>query len=226
MCRWLRLSGEEMRAISETFAGRLAGGVTTTCLCWKITRRDGQVLRLTEHDAPLTVAGERYESGVGLEGAVFRQVAGLAPGQASARGALNHDAITEEDLEAGLWDGAQVDVWRVDWQSPEERVHVWSGRLSEIRRGALGFEAELVSLKADLERPVGRVYARRCDAVLGDARCGVDVGAFPGAVCDHRFETCRDVFGNVENFRGFPHIPGTDFVLAGPAATGNEGGRR
>jgi uncharacterized phage protein (TIGR02218 family) len=32
------------------------------------------------------------------------------------------------------------------------------------------------------------------------------------AGCDKRFETCRDRFGNAVNFRGFPHIPGNDFL--------------
>ncbi|WP_025898615.1 DUF2163 domain-containing protein [Sneathiella glossodoripedis] len=34
---------------------------------------------------------------------------------------------------------------------------------------------------------------------------------YPG--CDKRFATCRDVFANVENFRGFPHVPGLDALL-------------
>jgi uncharacterized phage protein (TIGR02218 family) len=32
------------------------------------------------------------------------------------------------------------------------------------------------------------------------------------AGCDKRFDTCRDRFHNAVNFRGFPHIPGNDFV--------------
>ncbi|HEX5516630.1 MAG TPA: DUF2163 domain-containing protein [Pseudolabrys sp.] len=36
------------------------------------------------------------------------------------------------------------------------------------------------------------------------------------AGCDKRFETCRDRFNNAVNFRGFPHIPGNDFVIAHP----------
>jgi uncharacterized phage protein (TIGR02218 family) len=36
------------------------------------------------------------------------------------------------------------------------------------------------------------------------------------AGCDKRFETCRDRFANVANFRGFPHVPGNDFVIAYP----------
>ncbi len=44
------------------------------------------------------------------------------------------------------------------------------------------------------------------------------------AGCDKRFATCRDRFANVANFRGFPHIPGNDFVIAAPdAGAGNDG---
>jgi uncharacterized phage protein (TIGR02218 family) len=34
------------------------------------------------------------------------------------------------------------------------------------------------------------------------------------AGCDKRFATCRDRFDNIVNFRGFPHIPGNDFVVS------------
>jgi uncharacterized phage protein (TIGR02218 family) len=33
------------------------------------------------------------------------------------------------------------------------------------------------------------------------------------AGCDKRFDTCRARFDNAVNFRGFPHIPGNDFIL-------------
>jgi uncharacterized phage protein (TIGR02218 family) len=46
------------------------------------------------------------------------------------------------------------------------------------------------------------------------------------AGCDKRFATCRDRFANTVNFRGFPHIPGNDFLVAYPVpgAPGNDGG--
>ncbi len=34
--------------------------------------------------------------------------------------------------------------------------------------------------------------------------------------CDRRFATCKARFGNEVNFRGFPHIPGSDYVLRHP----------
>jgi len=46
------------------------------------------------------------------------------------------------------------------------------------------------------------------------------------AGCDKRFATCRDRFANAVNFRGFPHLPGNDFVAgtATPGAPGHDGG--
>lgn len=45
------------------------------------------------------------------------------------------------------------------------------------------------------------------------------------AGCDKRFETCRAKFANTLNFRGFPHLPGNDFVVsyAVPGEPGNDG---
>ena len=46
------------------------------------------------------------------------------------------------------------------------------------------------------------------------------------AGCDKRAETCAAKFGNFLNFRGFPHIPGDDWLASFPSsATANDGGR-
>ena len=48
------------------------------------------------------------------------------------------------------------------------------------------------------------------------------------AGCDKRFATCRDRFNNTVNFRGFPHIPGNDFIISvpTPGEPGNDGGSK
>jgi uncharacterized phage protein (TIGR02218 family) len=45
------------------------------------------------------------------------------------------------------------------------------------------------------------------------------------AGCDKAFATCHGRFANAVNFRGFPHIPGNDFVMSYPTAgaPGNDG---
>ena len=214
-----------MKLLPRETIDRLGGTVKTLCLCWRLVRRDGSIFGLTDHDKVLDIDTTRFEPGVSLQVGRFSQSADLKPGSADVEGALSSDLITDADLKAGLWDGCRAEVYRADWERPDlGLLHIWSGYFSEITIGAYGrFEARLVSLKSDLERPLGRVLQRQCDAVLGDERCRIEP---LGRTCDQRFETCRNVFGNVENYQGFPHLPGNDFVLSGPAADGNDGGKR
>ncbi len=45
------------------------------------------------------------------------------------------------------------------------------------------------------------------------------------AGCDKTFAICRQKFANALNFRGFPHMPGNDFVTSYPRADGANTGR-
>ncbi|BAQ17991.1 DUF2163 domain-containing protein [Methyloceanibacter caenitepidi] len=46
------------------------------------------------------------------------------------------------------------------------------------------------------------------------------------AGCDKQFGTCRAKFSNTANFRGFPHVPGNDFMLRVVSRSDkNDGGR-
>ena len=46
------------------------------------------------------------------------------------------------------------------------------------------------------------------------------------AGCDRQAATCQSKFNNFHNFRGFPHIPGEDWLLSYPTESGaNDGGR-
>jgi uncharacterized phage protein (TIGR02218 family) len=164
-----------MRNIPEELAARLASGVTTLAHVWRIERRDGERFAFTDHDAPLMFDDLTCEPLVGLSAGVVEKSKGLGVDTSSIVGALSSDAISETDLARGLWDGARVDLYRVDWSVPSLRVHLFAGRIGEVRRGAQAFEAELRGLQAALNVPVGRVFSRYCDADLGDARCALDV---------------------------------------------------
>ncbi|MBC7767546.1 MAG: DUF2163 domain-containing protein [Phycisphaerales bacterium] len=164
-----------MRNIPEVLAARLASGVTTLAYVWRIVRRDGEAFAFTDHDRALPFEALTCEPMAGLVAGAIEKSLGLGVDTASVSGALSSVAITEEDLARGLWDGAQVDLFRVDWSDPSLRVHLFAGRIGEVRRGVSAFEAELRGLQAALNTPVGRVFSRFCDADLGDARCGKDV---------------------------------------------------
>jgi hypothetical protein len=216
-----------MRDIPEELAARIESGAATLCHVWLLTRADGVRLGFTDHDRNMTVDGVECRAASGWTAGAAESGGGLTCGSLSASGALDDHAIREEDLDAGIYDGAGVDLWRVDWRRPDLRVRLQRSRLVRVRREGTGFIAEMEGPLSALERVVGRTFGRECDAVLGDDRCRVDLAAFPGATCDRRWTTCTGTFANGPNFQGFPDVPGDDFLTATPTEGGrNDGGSR
>lgn len=275
---------------------------TTIARAWAVGRADGLVLGFTDHDRSLRFEGIEFRPDSGLSAKAVVQGAGLAVDNSEAEGMLSDDAITEADLMAGRWDGAEVRLWEADWQKVADRRLVFRGSLGEVTRQGRAFRAELRGLGEALNRPLGRIYHPRCAAVLGDGQCrarldapgysataairvvsegqvftfdglpGFDLRWFergtltvtsgaasglrgvikrdlavPGgrgielwtglgmapavgdmvrlvAGCDKRPQTCRLKFNNFLNFRGFPHLPSEDWLIA-PQAAGNRVGR-
>jgi uncharacterized phage protein (TIGR02218 family) len=283
-----------MRAIDAGLAAHLAGGETSLAHCWKITRADALVLGFTDHDGAIGFAGTQFVPAHGLDGGEAPAKLGAQVETSEVLGVLHADAISEDDILLGRYDGAQVETWRVNWADAKERLLLRTDTIGEIVREDGVFRAELRSLQQGLNATHGRVYQGLCDARLGDGRCGVAldnsayravaevigfddpyrivvaglqafeanwfafgtaewtggrrVGLRDGVLtharvggadvlgfavkladwislgdtltvlagCDRRFATCKGKFGNSVNFRGFPHIPGSDYVLRHP----------
>ncbi|KKC39811.1 hypothetical protein WH87_06720 [Devosia epidermidihirudinis] len=283
-----------MRALDVGLAAHIAQGETTLCHCWKITRGDGVVLGFTDHDRALSFGGTGFVPAYGLDGGEVPAKLGAQVKTSEVLGVLHAEAITEDDILLGRYDGAVVETWRVNWGDVSQRLLLRSDAIGEIVREDGVFRAELRSAQVGLNATHGRIYQGLCDASLGDARCKVnlanpayqgfatviatddpfrlvvdglsgfapewfafgqalwtdgrrdglrdgvmshsrigsaDVLGFsarvgdwvvPGdtltvtAGCDRRFATCKAKFANAVNFRGFPHIPGSDYVLRHP----------
>jgi hypothetical protein len=204
-----------MRTLDIGFKAHIESGATTLATCWKITRSDEVVFGFTDHDQQLSFGGADYLPM--LDGSEVPARLGGQVDTGEVIGVLRSDAISEDDIAAGLFDGAGVETWRVNWCDVSQRVLLRRATIGEIVREDGQFRAELRSGQQALNRVRGRVYSPLCDAVLGDARCGVSHAHPDFALgCDRQLSTCRDRFDNVVNFRGFPHIPGNDFVLRYP----------
>ncbi|KQP60890.1 DUF2163 domain-containing protein [Methylobacterium sp. Leaf112] len=163
-----------MRTLPPDLAEHLAGGATTLCHCWALTRRDGVRFGFTDHDRDLTLAGMPYAARSGLEAAEASAELGFAVGGGEVAGALTALGITDADIAGGLYDGAGVETWLVDWTHPETSLLLDVGTLGEVRRAGGAFVAELRGLMDRLDVPTGRTFRATCSAELGDARCGLD----------------------------------------------------
>lgn len=291
-----------MRDIAPALQAKLDSGVTTLCRCWVIVRGDGVTQGFTDHDADVAVGAVACRAGTGLTGSEATQKLGLSVDSSELSGALNDDSLNEDDLAAGRYDAAAVELWLVDWSEPALRVLLAKGMLGEVKRAGTSFTAEVRGISERLNQDSGRLYTATCSADMGDGSCAIDLSSptyrgtatvaalqgtssftasglggyadgwfaagkltftgganagtsvevkshrnsgvvtlelwqqmpqpiSPGdtfavtAGCDKRFSTCHDRFNNIVNFRGFPHVPGNDFVVRYPvpAEPGNDG---
>ena len=294
-----------MRSVPAALQDKLDSGVTTLCRCWLFTRSDGVTQGFTDHDEDVALGAVTCRAGSGLSGSEAAQTFGLGVDGSELSGALANDSLNEDDLAAGRYDAAAVELWLVDWSEPSLSVLLAKGSLGEVKREGNAFTAEVRGLTDRLAQDTGRLYTTICSVDLGDSRCKIDLtnaayrgsgaviavsgtstfsasgldtfddgwftagkltfasGANAGlgvevkshrkdamvtfdlwqampqpitagdvfavtAGCDKRFQTCHDKFDNVVNFRGFPHIPGNDFVISYPVQgePGNDGKSR
>lgn len=293
-----------MRTLPAGMQAHLDSGTTTLCHCWRLTLASGERLGFTDHDRTLTFDGTSFEAAAGFTGSEIESSLGFSVDNLEASGALQSGRLDDTRLRAGDFDHAEVELWRVNWADVSQRLLMRKGHLGEVTYGDGAFQAEMRGLSHLLGQTRGRIYQHGCDAVLGDARCGVNANlpaysvtatvmavtgetlrvsgiaaaddwftrgralwlsgagqgrslavkrqrnmggedhitlwqapAFavaPGdqirltAGCDRQFSTCRGKFNNAANFRGFPHMPGNDFVtgFARQGDPANTGGKR
>ena len=278
-----------MKTLVPELQAHLQTGTTTLCYCWRLTLRSGEKMGFTDHDETVVFDGTNFEAQAGYTSSEVESSLGLSVDNLEASGALSSTRISDTRLNAGDFDHAQIEVWKVNWVDASQRVLQRKGHLGEVSYGQGHFKAEVRGLAHLLNQPKGRLYHYGCDAVLGDTRCGaslttftttatisavrensfdlsgiagfaddwftrgqlvfqsaanlgkavdvkrhravlgitrIDLWAAPKfsvtageqvnliAGCDKQFATCRTKFANAQNFRGFPHMPGSDFVMS------------
>src|SRR5690348_5935160 len=124
-----------MKNISSDLQAHLNSGTTTLCWCWKIVRGDGTALGFTDNDVAVSFDGVTYEAASGFTASEVQSTLGLAVDNLTVLGALSSGAITEGDLADGLYDNASIEIWRVNWGAPNQRVLMRKGNLGEVKRG-------------------------------------------------------------------------------------------
>jgi uncharacterized phage protein (TIGR02218 family) len=291
-----------MRILPAGLQTHLDSASTTLCHCWRLTLATGEKLGFTDHDYGVVFDGSTFEAQSGFTASDIESSLGLRVDNLDSTGALESSRLDEVRLKSGDFDNAAVEIWRVNWSSPGQRVLLRKGHLGEVTYGSGRFTAEVRGLAQLFQQTKGRLYTFGCDAALGDGRCKIDLeqpslkttttitavngarinvsGLAPyaddwfthgtitwvsgvnatrkfrvkrhrrsGAIdlwqelpmtpmigdqvelragCDKQPTTCTAKFANIINYRGFPHMPGNDFVASVASATdgNNDGGKR
>lgn len=170
-----------MKSVPAPVVTHLGLEVTTVAKCWKLVRTDGTILRFTSHDVAVTIPGDgKYSSTEGFTGSAIENKADLTVDNLDIQGIFNSDAITLQDLRAGLYDYADVFIFLVNWQSPSDGIlKMRRGKLGEVTSSPQGwFMVELRGMTQLLQQQIVELYGPTCRADLFDSRCAISSSSY------------------------------------------------
>ena len=168
-----------MKSVGSSLLAHMQSEVTTLATCWKVTRRDGQIFGFTDHSGNLVISGITYLASTGYTATAIKSSAALNVDNLDVQGALDSSTITDEDLLAGLWDFAAVEIFLVNYEDTSMGVmNLRTGNIGNVQTGRGLFVTELRGMMQRLQQAVGRLIMPACNADLGDSRCGINLDVF------------------------------------------------
>ena len=173
--------------------------LTSVAYGWRLERADGVTLGFTSHDADIAHDGILLRASPGMRPTTVSQSIGLDKDGLDVSGALTSDLIRADDLAAGRWNGAYLEIFLFDWTSPASGKRVLTaGELGAVSYSDDAFEAELIGLQSRLDKAVAPLTSPSCRARFCDAACGLNRERFRHlakvtAVDDNRISVTADL---------------------------------
>ena len=166
------------KAISIALKAQYGLNSTTISRQWRFERRDGEIVTVTTCARDLLINGEVYRSKDGLNPTAISQEASAAVVNSEVNGTMAAESVDENELFAGLWDGAFVTVFEVNYRDLTMGVlQLQSGSIGDVKAGRSAFTAEVRGLTQSLQKVVGRVFTKGCPWDFGDPdTCRKDLG--------------------------------------------------
>jgi hypothetical protein len=166
-----------MKTVSADLKAHLAQPVTKLAKCIKITRTDGTVVALTEHDQDLAdIPGYTditFLASPGIAASAITTDLTLAVNNAEAWGFFDNTILIGTELASGKYDFAAFEIFCVHWANLTQGIiRLGSGTFGEVVITPQNtFLVELRGLTQAFTTEIGEVFSPICRADLGDSRC-------------------------------------------------------
>lgn len=155
--------------------GWMDGALTSVVYGWRLERADGVTIGFTSHDADIVHGDIILRASPGMQPTIVNQSIGLDKDGLDVSGALTSDLIRLDDLAAGRWDGAYLEIFLFDWTTPAGGKRVLAtGELGAVSYSDDAFQVELVGPQARLDKAVAPQTSPSCRARFCDSDCGLN----------------------------------------------------
>lgn len=189
---------------------------TTLAVCWRLVTQQGDEYGFTSCSRDLVVDGLTYYANSGMEPTAVEVVAGLQVDNSEVVGFVRPGIIEADQLRAGLFDGAVVYKFLVNYESPASgKIRLLWGVLGEVQvRGENVFNAEMRGGSQWLAASIVPLTQATCRAVFGDpVQCKAQVRTNNGTVTSvTNRKTFRDtalIGARPDGFFGYGYVTWT-----------------
>jgi hypothetical protein len=162
-----------MRSISAALSTHLNGSALTLASMVKITRQDGTVLGFSSADVNLVFGGVTYHADSAFDPSSLRGQLASGVDNLSVVGMLKSPYITDTDLLAGQYDGAQVELFLVNYMDLSQgKMVLLTGYLGDATLEDGKWTIEFRSISQLTGQQIGELTSPSCRVLqFGDERC-------------------------------------------------------
>jgi uncharacterized phage protein (TIGR02218 family) len=212
-----------MKSVSPALAAHIGGEVTTLATCWRLDRSDGWVRGFTDHDQDIVFEGVTYVAATGFLPSAVKSGSDLSVDNLDVEGFLDDDALKAADLSAGLFDGAKIEVFLVNWADlAQGKLILRKGWLGEVKRADHRFSAEIRGLANLLQQTHGKLYSRLCRVDLGSSECTVNLAPLTDDVTVDEVVAADQIIITTGRPSGFFTFGKATFLTGANAGASNE----
>lgn len=215
-----------MKQIPIALQEHYESGATTWCYLMRIAcvgRYAGVVRGLSGLDEAIVYDDGQgpllYRNDGGFMPSKFQQAADFSVDNAEVSGWVTDDEITDADILAGIFDFAEVTIYRVNYMDLSAGHEVVAfGTLGETQFTEDRWRCEFRSLTQQAKQPYGQVYSLTCRNQYGDHKCKMPFEWFEATVTNLGEDPMLVIVAeDLEQGNGF-FAPGVIEVLTGANA--------
>ena len=153
--------------------------VTTLSICLKLSLSNGEVVSITDHDHDLIVDGLTYTASRSFSYTNIESHSSLNVDNLQIDSVLNSDYINKDDILAGKYDGAEVEIFQVDYNNQNHDKSILKfGFISEIKILDNRFIANIVAISQNAKRQIADTFSPFCRAKFCDHLCKLKIDDF------------------------------------------------
>lgn len=167
-----------MKNISENLKEHLSKEVTTLAKFILITCKGESVIALTSFDKEFEYDGNIYKPY--LSAGILKDETNFSINtKENILSVFDSDLITEEQLINGKLDSADIEIFLLNYESPEdEKLILKKGFISKIIHDDNKFIIEISGYSSLLKNKITQNFSPNCRAKLGDSKCKINIEDF------------------------------------------------